>query len=699
MNTVHTRRCAALLMAALLLTANHPTEAQETARRPITLEDLWKVQRLGKPALSPDGRWAAAEVTRYTMADNSSRSDLWLFSTDGKVARQLTTFKGTNGGPAWSPDGTRLAFISKRTGDVPQIHVIAPDGGEARQVSHLPMAPAGLKWGADGKTIFCVVHTWPDTPDDESYRKRERERKADKVQAYIIEDALYRVWDKWIADGKRPVVFAVDVATGKHRNLFAGTKAFLTVADASAGSYDVSPDGKELCYVSDSAKDLGLDFNLDLYVMPLVATGKSASRNLTAENGAGDFSPVYAPDGKSIAFLRQTTKFFYADRARLMLHDRRTGTNREITANFDRTCSNPQWAPDAARLFFEAEDKGYHRLFTVSAEGNDVAPLTGGHTDQSLSLSKDGRRLAFLRSSFGVPGTLQTLPVGGKRTEALGPTRLDRFNDELRAAWDLGAVKEVYFKGADDAPVQMWVVYPPKFDPAKKWPLLHVVHGGPHNGITTDFHYRWNLHLLASKGYVVACVNFHGSSGFGQKFTDSITGDLATKPTIDILRATDYLVKEPYIDPDRIAAAGASYGGYMMAWLNGHTDRFKAMVCHAGVYNWHSMAASDYVRSRERPLGAKPWGDQEKIDRQSAERYAANFKTPTLVMHGEKDYRVPVTQGFEYYNTLRLKGVPTRLVYFPDENHWITKPQNARLWHREVFAWLDRFVGHGPTKE
>jgi dipeptidyl aminopeptidase/acylaminoacyl peptidase len=256
----------------------------------------------------------------------------------------------------------------------------------------------------------------------------------------------------------------------------------------------------------------------------------------------------------------------------------------------------------------------------------------------------------------------------------------------------------VTFKGANEEDVQMWIVYPPDYDSNKKWPLLQMVHGGPHNAITNDFHFRWNLHLFAAKGYVVSCINFHGSSGFGQKFTDSITGDMGTKPMIDIMKGTDYMEAQPYIDKQRITAAGGSYGGFMMAWLNGHTDRFRAMVCHAGVYNWHSMMASDFVRARERPLGALPWGDLKQIDKQSPQRFAANFKTPTLVIHGEKDYRVPVTQGLEYYSTLRLKGVPTRLLYFPDENHWVLKPQNSRLWHREFFAWLEKYVGHGPTK-
>jgi len=241
------------------------------------------------------------------------------------------------------------------------------------------------------------------------------------------------------------------------------------------------------------------------------------------------------------------------------------------------------------------------------------------------------------------------------------------------------------------------VVYPPDFDAKKKWPLVQVVHGGPHNGITTDFSFRWNLQLWAAQGYVIGCVNFHGSSGFGQKFADSITGDYGTKPMIDVLKSTDWFEQQPWIDRARMAAAGGSYGGYMMAWLNGHTDRFKAMICHAGVYSYHSQMASDLVRARERALGAFPWNDLAKVDQQSAQRYAGNFKTPTLVIHGERDFRVPVTQGLEYFNTLKLKGVPARLLYFPDENHWVLKPQNSRLWHHEVFAWLDKYLGRGPT--
>jgi len=681
---------APLVVLVLSLAAAGTGQAAE--RRPMTWEDLWKVKRVGPPSVAPDGNWAAVEVTSFDIDKDESSSDIWLLATDGSKQVQLTNAPGKSSGPQWSPDGRLIAFVGKRGSDeTPQIYVIAPQGGEARRVSSMPMAPAHLKWSADSKTIYCIAWTWPDA-DDAAHARREKELKESKVKAYVIDDAVFRYWDKWIADGKRPMVFAVDLASGKHRNLLAGTGKTLPPYEPSANDYDPSPDGKELAFVADSVKDIGLDVNYDIYALDL-ASGRA--RVLTEDNPANDTSPAYSPDGKYLAFLRQTIKFFYADRSRLMVLDRASGTKTEISRELDRSCTNPRWLPDSQRLAVEVEDQGFMNIFFATVNPPRIIPVHQEVSERSIDFARSKRLGVFLRTSFDLPATAFAHGPGMK--EAL---QIDHFNDALVSQWKLGKVESVTIEGADNRPVQMWIVYPPDFDPGKKWPLVQVVHGGPHNGIYSDFSFRWNPQLWAAQGWVIGIVNFHGSSGFGQDFTDSITGDLGTKPMEDILRATDWFERKPWIDKNRIAAAGASYGGYMMAWLNGHTDRFKAMVCHAGVYNWHSMMASDLIRGRERALGAKPWGGElEKIDRQNAQRYAANFKTPTLVLHGEKDYRVPITQGIEYYNTLRQKGVPTRFVYFPDENHWILKAQNSRLWHKEVFGWLSKHIGNGPSGE
>jgi dipeptidyl aminopeptidase/acylaminoacyl peptidase len=662
------------------------------AARPLNVEDLWKIKRIGPPSVAPDGKWCVVEVTTFDIDRDESSSNLWLLATDGKTQRQLTNTTGKNGGPKWSPDGQSIAFVSQRAGDdSPQVYVISPTGGEARRVSRMPMAPSALKWSGDSKTIFCIAWTWPDAADDEAHKRKEKALKESKSKAIVIDDTQYRYWDKWIADGKRPMIFAIDVDTGKHRNLLAKCKRHLPPTEPSDRDYDVSPDGKELCFVSDTARDYGTDFNNDLFTLKL--DGDAEPKNITEDNKASDTNPVYGPHGLHIAFLRQTIKYFYGDRNRLMLHDRRAGTSRELAADLDRSCQNPKWFPDGNRIAFEAENAGYVHIYFVGIDGRKPFTDDPTHSERSIDFAKGQRLGVYLVNSFDRP------PAAYAHGPTIkDPIPLEHFNDELMTDWRLGKVEFRTFKGADDRDVQQWVVYPPHFDPKKKWPLVQVVHGGPHNGIMSEFSFRWNLQLWAAQGYVVGCVNFHGSSGFGQMFTDSITGDLGTKPMTDIMKSTDWFVQQEWIDKNRIAAAGASYGGYMMAWLNGHTDRFKAMVCHAGVYDWHAMMASDIVKARERALGAPPWESLDKVDKQSAQRYAANFKTPTLVLHGEKDYRVPVTQGFAYYNTLKQKGVPARLVYFPDENHWVLKPQNSLVWHREVFGWLDKYIGKGATK-
>jgi dipeptidyl aminopeptidase/acylaminoacyl peptidase len=680
------------LLPALVLLAIAPLSlADAPPTRPMTFEDIWAVRRVGPPSMAPDGKRCVVDVTTYDIEKDDSTSELWLLATDGKSQRQLTSSGGKDSGPVWSPDGQWIAFTSKRgTDESAQVYVISPTGGEAKRLSHLPMSPAALKWAADSSRVFCIAWTWPDAPTDDAYKKKEKDLKETKSKAFVIDDAAFRYWDKWIADGKRPYVFAIDAKSGEHKNLMGGSGKHLPPYEPTAHDYDISPDGKELCFVAENVKEIGLDINHDLYTLALDREGAKPVV-ITADNPAQDTNPVYSPDGRHIAFTRQTTKFFYADRIQVMLHERSGGT-RSLTADFDYSCTNPKWMTDSNRLYFDVEQRGFHRVGFANIEKPVVNVGGPDASERTMDVAKHDRVSAYIVTSFDRPPQ-----VYSHRPTAGSTIPIDHFNDELVSRWKRGKLENRTFNGADDKDVQMWVFYPPDFDAAKKWPLVQMVHGGPHNAITSDFSFRWNPQLWAAQGWVVAVVNFHGSSGFGQSFTDSITGDLGTKPMTDIMKATDWFEQQPWIDKSRMAAAGGSYGGYMMAWLNGHTDRFKALVCHAAVYNWHSMLASDLVKGRERSLGAPPWGNLEKIDRQSAQRFAANFKTPTLVLHGEKDFRVPVTQGFEFYNTLRQKGVPTRLVYFPDENHWVLKPQNSRLWHKEVFAWLTKYIGRGAS--
>jgi dipeptidyl aminopeptidase/acylaminoacyl peptidase len=676
------------LAALVLALVAGPAAAQ--SRHPITVEDMWAVKRPGAPALSPDGRWAAVELTTYDMKENIGTSDIWLLATNGSAQRRLTTHPARDSAPAWSPDGRWIAFLSKREGDEQtQIYLISPSGGEARRLTTVPAGTSALKWFPDGKRIAFLSWVWPDLTTDEEQAKRLKEQQESKVKAYIIDTTSFRYWDHWLADGRVPHLFVADVETGKHRDIFAGTPLSLVRQEPSAGSYDISPDGNEIAFTADLAPDYGFDPNADVIALRL-DTGKWT--NLTAENPADDSSPRYSPDGKWIAYTRKAIKSFYADRQRLVLYDRASGAKRVLTGSWDRSADAPVWSRDSQQLYLTAEDKARQPIWVLPISGTDAPkPAVSGGTNSDPVLSGDGRTLAFLRTTLGMPPA-----VYAAATDGTGARKIETFNDELTAQWQLGDVKEVVYKGWQGEPVQMWVVYPPGFDAQKKWPLLQIVHGGPHGAWMDQFHFRWNLHLFASRGYVVAAVNFHGSTGWGQAFNDSITGEYGKRELDDVEKGTDDLLAQGYIDPARLAAAGGSYGGYMMAWMNGHTTRYKAMVCHAGVYDWVSQMASDTVRGRDRALGGFPWEKPQRVLEESAHWYARNFKTPTLVVHNQQDFRVPVTQGFEYYTTLRMLGVPARLLYFPDENHFVLKPQNSRLWYNEFFGWIGKYAAPGP---
>jgi dipeptidyl aminopeptidase/acylaminoacyl peptidase len=659
-------------------------------KHPLTVEDLWAIRRIGSPTLSPDGRFACAPVTAYDMDKNEGRTELWLYPTDGSKARRLTA-GDKDSEPHWSPDGRWIAFTAKRKDDEEaQIYVIAPDGGEARRLTALSTGASALRWFPDGKRIAFVSWVWPDLKNDKEQGKRKKERKVSKIKAYLTERKEYRFWDHWLADGREPHVHAADVATGRVRDLLAGTGLALQPWEPGGEHYDISPDGTELALTVDLAPEPRMMNSADIVALNLVTRRR---RVLTAESGFSDEHPRYSPDGRHIAWHSYNIKRAFNDQGRLTLFERRTGRARRLAPRLDRGTTRLAWAPDSAALYMLIEDRGRQGLFRLGLRDAMPSPVAAGGAISGYAVSRDGKRVVFDRASLTYPPALFSISQTGRDERAL-----ESPNRALLERVSSGAIREFTIKGWGGGPVQVWVTYPPNFDPKKKWPLLHSIHGGPHSAHIDGWHFRWNAQAFAAQGYVVVGVNYHGSSGFGQAWLETITGNYGAKELADTEAATDFMLRQGYIDRDRLVAAGGSYGGYMVAFMNGHTDRYKTYVCHAGCYDWVSMMATDGYLFFAKELGAFHWDNPALVMKQSPHNYAKRFKTPTLVIHGELDYRVPATQALQYYNTLAARNVAARLVYFPDENHWILKPQNSRLWYREFFAWIRRYAAPGPAR-
>jgi dipeptidyl aminopeptidase/acylaminoacyl peptidase len=658
----------------------------------LSVEDLWSIKRIGAPTLSPDGATVCASVTSYDMKKNVGSTELWLFPARGGKARRLTS-GDKDSDPVWSPDGKWIAFAAKRKDDEEaQIYLIAPDGGEATRLTTLATGVSALRWFPDSKRIAFVSWVWPELASDKEQAKRRKERKDAKVRAHVTERNEYRFWDRWLTDGRAPHVFAADVATGRSRDLLARTRLALQPWEPSSEHFDISPDGRELAITVDLADQPGMMHETDIVVVN-VATGRH--RVLTAASGLSDDRPRYSPDGRYLLWTSFNLKRAFNDQGRITLYERRGGQSRRLLPQLDRGTSRLAWAPDSRSLYLLCEDRGRAGLYRAGLKSATLQSVAPGGTIGAFAVSRNGRSIAFDRATLSTPPSLFAVDIGG---DTVAERALYSPNADIMARLRLGEAREFSIKGWHGEAVQMFVTYPPNFDPAKKWPLLHSIHGGPHAAHTDGWHFRWNTQAFAAQGYVVVCVNYHGSSGFGQKFTESITGQYGVKEYADTEAATDFMLRQGYIDRNRMVATGGSYGGYMVAYMNGHTDRYKTYVCHAGCYDWVSMMATDGYLFFAKELGAFHWDNAARVMRQSPHHYAKRMKTPTLVIHGELDYRVPATQALQYYDTLRAKGVAARLVYFPDENHWILKPQNSQFWYREFFAWIKRYAAPGASR-
>ncbi len=663
-----------------LVLISQPVFAQ---KRAITHDDLYNIIRLSDPQISPNGKTVAYVQTVYNKSENSSNSDIWLISIEGGEPRRLTASPVTDTHPRWSPDGNEIAFISSREGS-PQIYIIPVNGGEARRISNISTGASGAIWSPDGNNLAFVSTVYPELESDEANRKKMEEMKNSKVKARLLTRLLYRQWNSWKND-TRNHIFVIPSAGGEAKDITPGDYDTPPLDLGGYQDYTFSPEGKEVCYVKNTDPVVATSTNNDLFIVD-IATGNS--RKITA-NPANDNYPQYSPDGKYIAYRAMKRAGFEADKYSLMLYNRNTGEIRSLTSDHDRSTGQFLWSPDSRSLYFTAGDLGYNSVFSVDVGSGTVTKITESTYNSSIQITPDGRELVYLRQSMTMPSELFKSRTDGSNTKKLTTT-----NDRLLSEIEMNSPEEFWYKGAKGADVHGFIVKPPFFDPSRKYPLIYIVHGGPQGAWSNNFHFRWNIQMWAAPGYVAVMVNPRGSTGYGQKFTDEITGDWGGKVYEDLMKGVDHVIEEyDYIDPDKLAASGASYGGYMMNWFEGHTDRFKCLVNHDGLFNLTSF----YYHTEELwfpiwEMKGTPSTNKKMYEKWSPHNYVKNFKTPMLIIHSELDYRVPVSEGFQVFTALQEMGVPSKLLYFPDEDHFINKPLNSELWHKTIYDWLAEYL-------
>lgn len=665
------------LLCAMLPLASAVAEAN----KPLSVDVLWQLNRIGSPIISPDGEQIIAPVTQYNVDTDKGATQLYLFDEDGKTQRPLTVAGMRVSEPVFSPDGKTLAFISKRNDDeAGQIYLLPMDGpGEAQRLTDVPTGVYGIKWV--GEHIYFISRIYPGQNWDEMGEQLKAD-KDDKVSAQQWNALPYSHFDHWLDENKQAHVFRIAVKGGEVEAITQPLNIELPRAYQSASSYDIHPEGKQIAFNANGWENQ-VDPNIDIF---LATIGSNNAVNLTAENPAPDASPQFSPDGDTLAYTRQRIPGFYADTANLVLVDLDNNSKQAITTDWDRSVSSWTWNEDSDGFYAAIDDAGTSRLYKISVKGK-VKAITQATNFGKPAISNDGTLVAT-NDSFLYPARLVKVNPRNGNT-----TRLDTFNDDILKDVDMGSYESVTYKGYNGDDIQMWVHYPPGFDKQKKYPLMMLVHGGPHNAITDGFHYRWNAQTFASWGYVTAWPNFHGSSGFGQAFADSINPDWKNKSLEDVLKATEWFAAKPWIDSDRMVAGGASYGGYLTSIILGSQHPFKALLIHAAVYNMYSQMAADFAVHATR--FGHYWEKPEIYQAISPHYFAGNFNTPTLVIHGQKDYRVPVGQGFELFRTLQSRGVESRMIYFPDENHWIMKPNNSIYWYNQVEDWMTKFAAPG----
>lgn len=662
------------------------------AQKPFDLDAMLKLNRVSEPQLSPDGKAIAFTVQTVDVARNAKPKQIWLVDLDGGAPRQITR-DGNNERPRWTADSKSLFFISSRGGSG-QVWRMDADGGNAQQVTRISTEAAGVTLSPDNKKIVFTSSVYPECGssnafDDACNKTKLDEEAASKVKARVYTSLLYRHWNEW--QGKRrPHILVADADGGNVKDLTPGPRETPPFSLGGPEGYAISPDSTEVAYTANLDATPALSTNSDIYVVPIEG---GEPRRITSGPGAEN-GPLYSPDGKLLAYRSQQRAGYESDRWRLLVTDRATGATSAITQNLDRNVTSITWFPDSSRLAFVVEDRGRHGLQMAPARGGAARSIISGNASlDDVQFTADGKTLIYTEQSGSRPTDIYKAGSGGG-----AGVPLTKLNDALLAPYALKNFEDFSVESTDKSKVHSFVVKPSNFKPNEKYPVLFLIHGGPQGAWAESWSYRWNPQVFANAGnFVVVMPNPRGSTGYGQKFTDEINADWGGRVYDDIMAVVDYVAQQPWADPERFAAAGGSYGGYMVNWMLGHTNRFKALVSHAGVYDLKSMAGETeelwFVNWEFRGM---PWENPDVYQKWSPSSFVKEFKTPTLVIHGELDYRVPVGQGLQLFTGLQLQKVPSKMLLFPDEGHWIGKPQNTELWYRTFLDWVTEWTAKKP---
>ena len=666
-----------VLVAVLVVGLCSFTAAQT---RTYTIEDLLKVRRVGDPQISPDGKHVAFTIGDVNFDGNKVVNQIYVTSIDGGSAKQLTNGNSSSSAPRWSPDGKKIAYT---TGG--QVWVMENDGDHKEQVTKISSGAAAPVWSPDGKWIAFTSDVYADCDNDECNKKRDEQAESSKVKAHIITRLLYKHWDEW-RDVKRTHVFVVSSKGGTARDLTGGDFDSPPYAAASGVDYAFSPDSTEIAYLRNPDKVEAISTNSDIFVMPLSG---GPAKNITVRNHGYDAGPVYTRDGKFILYRSQATAGFEADRWRLMAYNRATGTSVELTRGFDLQVEELVVSPDGNSIYFTAADRGKSPIFKIPFGGGVPQKIVANVFASNLRITPDGRTFVFASSSMASPAEVYKANVDGS-----GLTALSSANAQL----NLKPAEDIEWTGALGRKVHGYIIKPNNFDPSRKYPLAVLIHGGPQSAWNDNWGYRWNPQVFANAGYVVFTPNPRGSVGYGQQFVNEISGDWGGKVYTDLMNGVaEVLRRNTFIDRNRVGAAGASYGGYMINWLLGHNNdprvRFKVFVSHDGVYNLESMyGATEELWFPEWEFKGTPWTNPAMYTRWSPHKFAQNFNTPILIIHSELDFRVPIGEGMQLFTAVQRKGIDSKFLTFPDEGHWVLKPQNSQLWYHTVLDWLDKYL-------